>query len=185
MPSAVPSNGGLPADGIVLTMIVRNEERVIERCLASVRDVIDGYVICDTGSTDNTIERIESYLSDVPGVVLRRPWVSFGHNRSELAELARGSGDHHLLLDADMVMEFSDGVPPLEKGIAYLVRHRGEADYFAPRFIDGDLPWRWKGSTHETLVADVPFRHRLLEGVRVIHHGDGADTSTPLITRPR
>ena len=57
--------------GIVLTMIVRNEERVIERCLASVRPYVDGYVICDTGSTDRTIELIEAAMEGIEGVVHR------------------------------------------------------------------------------------------------------------------
>ena len=37
---------------ISLCMIVKNEERVLKRCLDSVRDLVDEIIIVDTGSTD-------------------------------------------------------------------------------------------------------------------------------------
>ena len=39
---------------ICLNMIVKNEQPVIRRCLASVKEMIDYWVIVDTGSTDGT-----------------------------------------------------------------------------------------------------------------------------------
>ena len=39
---------------ICLVMIVKNEAEVIKRCIDSVKDHIDYWVICDTGSTDDT-----------------------------------------------------------------------------------------------------------------------------------
>ena len=39
---------------ISLCMIVRNEERVLGRCLESVKDFADEIVIVDTGSGDRT-----------------------------------------------------------------------------------------------------------------------------------
>ena len=37
-------------------LIVRNEERCLERCLTSVRGIADEIVVCDTGSQDGTID---------------------------------------------------------------------------------------------------------------------------------
>lgn len=54
---------------ICLTMIVKDEAAVIERCLESALPLIDRYLIVDTGSTDNT---------KIPGRFLSRPWRSFG-----------------------------------------------------------------------------------------------------------
>ncbi len=45
---------------ITLSMIVRNEERYLEECFESVKDVADEIVIVDTGSTDKTIEIAKS-----------------------------------------------------------------------------------------------------------------------------
>ena len=47
---------------LYLNMIVKNESRVILRLLESVYKLIDGYCICDTGSTDNTVELIEEFF---------------------------------------------------------------------------------------------------------------------------
>jgi glycosyltransferase involved in cell wall biosynthesis len=65
-----------------LCMIVKNESAVIERCLASVRGLVDHWVVSDTGSTDGTPELVRAALDGIPGELHREPWVDFGHNRS-------------------------------------------------------------------------------------------------------
>ena len=56
---------------ICLTMIVKDEARIIERCLAAATPWIDSYAILDTGSTDGTPELIRSHFeaADIPGEV--------------------------------------------------------------------------------------------------------------------
>ena len=66
---------------ICLNMIVKNEEPVIERCLATVKPYIDYWVIVDTGSTDNTMEKIRNFMKDVPGELHECPWQNFEFNR--------------------------------------------------------------------------------------------------------
>ena len=63
---------------LCLNMIVRNEARVIERCLDSVYPLIEHWVIVDTGSTDDTQERIRRRLAGIPGQLHQRPWKDFG-----------------------------------------------------------------------------------------------------------
>ncbi len=46
---------------ISLCMIVKNEERVLRRCLDSVADLVEELIIVDTGSTDATMEIAASY----------------------------------------------------------------------------------------------------------------------------
>lgn len=46
---------------ISLCMIVKNEERVLKRCLDSVADLVDELIIVDTGSTDATMQIAASY----------------------------------------------------------------------------------------------------------------------------
>ena len=45
---------------LCLNMIVKNESKIIERLLTSVLSIIDTFCICDTGSTDNTIDIINT-----------------------------------------------------------------------------------------------------------------------------
>ncbi len=56
---------------VSLTMIVRNEENNLPRCLESVRGLFDEIVIVDTGSTDRTIEVARSFGARV----FDFPWV--------------------------------------------------------------------------------------------------------------
>lgn len=46
---------------ISLCMIVKNEEETLERCLSSVRQIVDEMIIVDTGSTDRTKEIAEAF----------------------------------------------------------------------------------------------------------------------------
>ena len=62
---------------ISLCMIVKNEERVLARCLDSVADLVDEIIIVDTGSTDATKEiaaRYTEQIYDLSGrMILRQP----------------------------------------------------------------------------------------------------------------
>ncbi|WP_214760490.1 glycosyltransferase family 2 protein [Exiguobacterium sp. s146] len=46
-------------------IIVKNEEKVIRRCLESIKDLVDEIVIVDTGSTDQTVQISREYTDDV------------------------------------------------------------------------------------------------------------------------
>ena len=165
---------------IALCMIVRNEAAVIERCLASVRHLIDTWVICDTGSTDSTPDLIRSMLTGIPGTLHHRPWRDFGHNRSELMSLARGAADHLLLLDADQELREVEFLPPMDDAAvdAYRLRHVGAIEYDVSRLVRGDLPWRFEGRTHEYLTCDDrSVTSALLPAWQVVHHGDGSSRS--------
>jgi tetratricopeptide (TPR) repeat protein len=95
---------------IVLTMIVKNEAKVIRRCLGSIKKYIDAWAISDTGSTDGTQEIIRQELAGIPGVLLERPWVDFATNRNEAIEAAAEfNPDYCLTLDADEELTIGPG----------------------------------------------------------------------------
>lgn len=155
-------------------MIVRNEAGVIERCLRSVRDLIDSWVIFDTGSEDDTCDRITACLAGLPGELRRSRWIDFGHNRSEAIQAARGRADYILILDADMVVETDAGfdLDGLEAD-SYLVRYAGSIDYRQAMLVRGDLPWYFVGVTHEYLHLDAPYSRDRIDTLRLRHLGDG------------
>jgi len=172
---APPPEHRPPAAGptVGLCMIVRDEAAVIERCLASVRPLLSTWTIVDTGSADDTPARVEAALAGIPGTLHRRPWVDFGHNRSELMALARGTADLLLLLDADMTLDVRGPLPEEVAADAYLLTHAGDLDYRVPRLVRGSLPWRFAGATHEHLALDAPFAQAPLDALAVVHHADG------------
>lgn len=170
----VASQGGDEPTGIVLCMIVRDEAAVLRRCLESVRDRIDSWVIVDTGSVDGTPEIVHETLADIPGELHRRPWRDFGTNRSELLELARGTGEYLLLLDADMTVEWEQPLPGLSFDAYHLRQHDGGLEYRIPRLVRSDRAWQYVGATHEYLTAaEGTHSSSPLDALRVVHHADG------------
>lgn len=94
---------------ICLNMIVKNESKIITRLFDSVITLIDSYCICDTGSTDNTIQLIQDYFAqrNIPGKVIQEPFRDFGYNRTFSLKACHGLSDYVLLLDADMVLKIN------------------------------------------------------------------------------
>lgn len=50
---------------VSLCMIVKNEEKVLARCLDSLADLVDEIIIVDTGSTDRTKEIAQKYTTQI------------------------------------------------------------------------------------------------------------------------
>lgn len=77
-------------------MMVRNEEKNLPRCLASIQGFVDEIVVVDTGSTDGTIEIARAYGAKI----YEHPWQNdFSMHRNQ--SLGYASGDFLLVIDAD------------------------------------------------------------------------------------
>ena len=154
--------------------IVKNEAKFIEACLESVKPLISSWLIVDTGSTDGTQALIKKSLKKVKGELVERPFVDFGTNRTEALELARGTADWLLELDADMTVGVhedllkwleTDPDPSVDAWMVEIVD--SGTVWRLPRLIRGDREW--------TL-------HRA--GSRVPGHVAGEDTSSARIDSP-
>ena len=95
---------------LCLNMIVKNEHKVIKRLMESVCSIIDCYCICDTGSTDDTIEIIETFFKEkgIPGKIVQEPFKDFAYNRTFSLHACNGMSDYALLLDADMILNIKN-----------------------------------------------------------------------------
>lgn len=81
---------------ISATLIVKNESSCLDRCLSSLRGV-DELIVCDTGSTDNTVEIAKKYTDNVFTDFV---WCdSFAKARNHA--LMKATGDWILIVDAD------------------------------------------------------------------------------------
>ena len=85
------SENSLPK--ISLNVIVKNEEKVIERMLRSVAPMIDYYVVIDTGSTDRTKEIVKETMDSlgINGDIHDHEWVDFCTARNFALEKLAGS----------------------------------------------------------------------------------------------
>lgn len=166
---------------ICLNMIVRDEAAVIERCLASVRPFIDSWLIVDTGSLDDTPQRIEKALAGIPGEVVHRPWRDFGHNRTEALELARDKADYLLFIDADEQLGALPGTtwPVLTEPAYSLEARYAELSYDRVCLVSTSLPWRWVGVLHEYLDAGSPVPQPRIRGFWLDVTPDGARSADP------
>jgi Tfp pilus assembly protein PilF len=85
-------------------MIVRDEEKYIGQCLASVKEFVDEVVLVDTGCQDNTL----SIAHDFGAKIFEHSWTgdfSAARNHS----LDHATGDWILVLDADEKLARRDG----------------------------------------------------------------------------
>jgi len=151
-------------------MIVKNEEHVIERSLDSALPHVDTWCIVDTGSTDSTIEKIRAAAKKhgKEGVLHERPWVNFGHNRTELLELARQTeAAWFFMMDADDILESESGKPFEEQfgsEDAYTITFkRGDLSYRRPAVFN-TKPWIFRGALHEYAHLDSPVLGHIENG---------------------
>ena len=92
---------------ICLNMIVKDEADIIVNTLSNIinKIPIHYWVICDTGSTDNTAELIKNFFKekDISGELIHEPWRDFAYNRTKALEFAYKKTDFLFLFDADEV----------------------------------------------------------------------------------
>lgn len=85
---------------ISLCMIVKNEEQVLERCLDSIKDLMDEIIIVDTGSNDRTKEIAGRYTDKIYDF----EWVDdFAAARNE--SFSHAVMDYIYVADADEVLD--------------------------------------------------------------------------------
>ncbi len=166
---------------ICLNMIVKNEASTIRRCLESVRPLIDHWLIVDTGSTDGTQDIIRAYLRDLPGELHEQPWRDFAHNRSQALELARGTSDYTLIIDADDTLEIApDTVLQALTADSYTLDIDDAATtYRRTQLVRSALPWRYEGVLHEYITCDGAGPSEHLSGIRMGRNHDGARRKDP------
>ena len=161
---------------VCLSMIVKNESRIIERMLQSVVGFADEYCICDTGSTDNTIELIEAF-PHLKGRVYSDPFVNFEVSRTNALHEAQKSGaDYILLMDADMLLQ---GAATFDKskltlGAYTLDQESGNGlKYGNMRLVCGDAPVRYVGVTHEYVDTGHLSIGEIHDDLWILDVGDG------------
>ena len=167
---------------VSLCMIVRNEERNLPDCLATVRDLVDEIVVVDTGSTDGTRD-----LAAAAGArVFEFPWCDdFAAARNE--SLRRATGDWIFWLDADDRLdapardELRQLFANLNAPTAFVMKCRcvaprpgaSETVVDHVRLFPNDARLRWRYRVHEQILpsvraADIPVQWAPVE---ILHVG--------------
>lgn len=157
-----------------LAMIMKNEEKMLRRCLESVKSIVDEVVIVDTGSTDGS----KAAAIELGAKVFDYNWKQhFAEARNVAIEHA--TGDWILVLDADeyisndcaaVIRDFINNVDAIGR-IKRIDKFKGsEGVSYASSYISRLFPRhvRYQGRIHEQLRSDLP---RVKLPVEVQHDG--------------
>jgi len=146
---------------ISLAMIVKNEEKTIERCLNSVAHIMDEIIIVDTGSTDKTKELCKKYTDKVYDF----EWIDdFSAARNYSYSLA--TKDYIMWLDADDILlpEEAEKLQELKASLSkdidiVMMKYATGVDingnisfsYYRERLSKREKDYLWKEPVHEYL----------------------------------
>lgn len=153
---------------ICLNMIVKDEADIIAGTLENICEAIkiSYWVICDTGSSDNTRELITNFFKgkNIPGELHDTPWKDFGYNRTKALELAKGKSDFVLIFDADDRIYGKVNIANLKFGSGYHLNFGTGISWKRLCLIDNNLDWYYSGVMHEIIGCHQEFATRHLEG---------------------
>lgn len=169
---------------LCLSMIVKNESARIERALASVAPWIDSWVIVDTGSTDDTKQKIIDFFARhrIPGQISDAEFITWSQARNAALDAARAAyssyhPDYLLLVDADMTLEVKDAIRfvSYRAGSSYdMYQIAGGMHYQNRRLLKATEMGGYVGVTHEYL--DIASAGLIDEDVAYfVDHSDGAN----------
>ncbi|MBZ9993109.1 glycosyltransferase [Mesorhizobium sp. BH1-1-4] len=175
---------------IGLCMIVKNEAKVILRCLASASSLADYVLVVDTGSDDGTQDLIRGFLADhnLKGEVIDEPWLNFAYNRTFALERLRERGwvDYAMMIDADDVLiqnhEFDTAAFKLQidQDLYDIELTNGGISYYCPQLCRNSLPFRYKGILHEYLeFPSASIARQTARGFHIASGREGARSQNP------
>lgn len=148
-----------PKQSITLCMIVKNETDVLKDCFDSVKDHIDYWIVCDTGSTDGTQQYIKHYFEKegIPGELHQHEWEDFGTNRSKAMEIAEQKADYILVIDADDKLDGEVVLPKPMTADAYRFRIMLSSNfsYMRNQLFKSSSKWRYAGVLHEYAYSEA------------------------------
>lgn len=165
---------------ISLCMIVKNEEKVIGRCLESVYDVVDEINIVDTGSTDQTKEIVRNYTDRV----FDFKWID-DFSAARNFSFQQATKEYILWLDADDVLteENAEKLKTLKQSLhpdldavsmiyELSFDESGNVQSFLSRYrlVKRQQNFKWIGAVHEYLAvsghlqnSDIAITHLPLD----------------------
>ncbi len=165
---------------ISLTMIVKDEEKTLERCLEGVRKVVDEIIIVDTGSTDKTKEIAARYTNNI----FDFEWIN-DFSAARNFSRAKATKEFFFWLDGDDVIrpeeleKFSFIKATLDSGrydvveMFYNTVFDKEGNVITRvtrnRIFRGSLPFKWEGRVHEVVNIFVAPERVLHSDITIDH----------------
>jgi len=169
---------------LCLTMIVKNESRIIVRLFESLVGVIDMISITETGCADNTVQLIKEYgkKHNIPTVVHFYQFNGFGKSRAMSVRnsmMAFPEADYYFLSDADFEWEVDGKI--FDKRLFYMdiysvIQYSEASQYDNVRILANTHDWKCYGVTHEYWTSKFgkeQCTRALISGLRIHDINDG------------
>lgn len=158
-------------------MIVKNEEKVLDRILSQVKAIADEIIIVDTGSCDGTKSIAKQYTD----LVFDFKWCQ-DFSAARNFSCSKATKDYFMWLDADDVitpdnskklLELKESLDPscdivmMKYAAGFDEQDRPSFSYYRERLIKNNCGYKWEGKVHETiaprgrlLYSDIEIEHR-------------------------
>lgn len=176
---------------IGLSVIMKDEEKVLLRMLNSVYKIIDYYVVVDTGSTDNSRKIVKDFFDSkgIPGEVLDFPYET-PWNGEEMLDQWRnyslnklresGKVDYGFWIDCDEQLRITpafnlelikERLSSLDSAACTTVY--GDTTYPRSNFINLKTPFYWDDPVHAWLVSPVGYQEGFIPEASIFVTADG------------
>lgn len=133
-----------------ISLIIKNEEKILDKCLQSVKEA-DEIIVCDSGSTDKSIEIAKKYTDKI----FNFPWVN---DFSKARNFAKGkcTGDWIYSIDADHqlltpIKEVKKIISKTKSKVLNIKSKSGSHWHYRGVLFKNDPDIKWVGKVHENL----------------------------------
>ena len=143
---------------ICFATMCKNEEHCIRETLENVHKYIDYWVVCDTGSTDNTCKIVEEFFKEknIPGELHVDEWTGFDINKTKLFNYCYKKADYILHLDADDLLvgdfKFTSEDAGAMSYLCWCKRGDNSTTRYKVQFMfNNNYHWKFCGVAHTTI----------------------------------
>lgn len=173
---------------LILTQIMKNESHVATRMLDSIKSIVDGICVVDTGSTDDSVEVVKKWGKEngIETYVFERPFDNFENSRNYSFEKARemflskkdGHTYYNFWLDFDeqLIIDKTFNKQSINKDLYMFNTFIKQMKYTRNELVRLDMDFKFYGPIHEYIIPpkDVKITSGVLQGVSVNVSMDGA-----------
>jgi glycosyltransferase involved in cell wall biosynthesis len=165
---------------------MKNESHIAERMLNSILPIVDGVVVVDTGSTDNSIQIVKDWgiKNNIETYVFEMPFDNFCNTRNHSFEKARemflSKNDGHtyynfwLDFDEQMIVDKTFNKQKLDRDLYMLNTNIGQMRYTRNELCRLDKAFSWYGVVHEFIISkEKNITSGIVEGLSVNVQMDG------------
>ena len=189
---------------IAVVLMVKNEEKRIEVSLDSVKNEVDGIILFDTGSTDNTVNVVKKYAkkNNLHLHLIEDIFEDFSTSRNKMLEYSNSFlYDYLILFDCNdelkienakssilTLKELLENEKKIDNPDAFLIHQKWYIgpghylDYYNIKIIKPNLGFKYKGSVHEYIETPEGKNIKKLENV-IIFQDRAADNDGKTFAR--